>query len=82
MSGLARLWRLLTEAPTAVSESGRRRQIQLLSGLLVVLIPLVLLLIGLQLLLFPGSWPSPVRWPCCFSPMASRVSENSPPARC
>ncbi len=58
MSGLARLWRLLTEAPTAVRESGRRRQVQLLSGLLVVLIPLVLLLIGLQLLLFPGFWPS------------------------
>jgi len=58
MSGLARLWRLLTEAPTAVSESGRRRQIQLLSGLLVVLIPLVLLLIGLQLQLFPGFWPT------------------------
>ena len=56
MNGLARLWRLLTEAPTAVSESGRRRQIQLLSGLLVVLIPLVLLLIGVQLLLFQGFW--------------------------
>jgi PAS domain S-box-containing protein len=58
VSGLARLWRLLTEAPTAVSESARRRQIQLLSGLLVVLILLVLLLIGLQLLLFPGFWPT------------------------
>ena len=58
MIGLARLWRLLTEAPTAVSESGRRRQIQLLSGLLVVLIPLVLLLIGVQLQLFQGFWPT------------------------
>jgi len=41
-----------------VSESGRRRQIQLLSGLLVVLIPLVLLLIGVQLQLFQGFWPT------------------------
>jgi len=58
MSRLARLWRLLTEAPTAVVEPGRRRQIQLLSGLLVVLIPLGLLSIGVQLLLLPGFWPT------------------------
>ena len=58
MSGLARLWRLLTEAPTAVLEPERRRQIQLLSGLLVVLIPLGLFSIGVQLLLIPGFWPT------------------------
>ncbi len=58
MSGLARLWRLLTEAPTSVIESGRRRQLQLLSGLLVVLIPLGLLAILIEELLFPDFWPS------------------------
>ena len=58
MSRLARLWRLLTEAPTGVIENARRRQIQLLSGLLIVLIPLGLLSIGVQLLLVPGFWPT------------------------
>jgi diguanylate cyclase (GGDEF)-like protein/PAS domain S-box-containing protein len=58
MSGLVRLWHRLTEAPTTVIDPGPRRQIRLLSGLLVVLIPLGLLSIGVQLRLIPGFWPT------------------------
>jgi len=55
---LVSLWRLLTEAPAAVLESERRRQIQFLSGLLVVLIPLSLLAIVAEQLYFPEFWPT------------------------
>jgi len=58
MSRLARLWRLLTEAPTAVSEPGRRREIQLLSSLLVVLVALGTLSMLIQVLLDTESWPT------------------------
>jgi diguanylate cyclase (GGDEF)-like protein/PAS domain S-box-containing protein len=58
MSGLARLWHLLTAAPTAVTDPEHRRQLQFLSGLLVVLIPLGLLSISVQLLLISGFWPT------------------------
>jgi len=54
MSGLARLWRLLTEAPTDMTSSERRRQVQLLSGLLIVVIVSGLTIALLQWLLLPG----------------------------
>jgi len=48
------LWRRLTEAPAHIMDPERRRQLRLLSGLLLVLIPLTLISISAEQLLFPG----------------------------
>jgi len=53
-STLRHLWRRLTEAPAHIMDPERRRQLRLLSGLLLVLIPLTLISISAEQLLFPG----------------------------
>jgi diguanylate cyclase (GGDEF)-like protein/PAS domain S-box-containing protein len=58
MSMPARLWRRLTDAPAAITDSAHRCRIQLLLGLLVVLVPLGLFSISIQILLIPGFWPT------------------------
>ena len=57
-AGLTRAWRHLTDAPSAVTDAERARQIRLLTGLLLLLIPLGIAAIGIQLALVPGFGPT------------------------
>jgi len=54
MKGIARPWNWLTRLPVSVTDPERRRDLQLLLALLVVLIPLGTVSIVTQLLLVPG----------------------------
>jgi len=58
MKHLATLWGRLTAVADSVSDPERRRQLQLLCGLLVVLMPLCLISIVVELWLFPGFFPT------------------------
>jgi diguanylate cyclase (GGDEF)-like protein/PAS domain S-box-containing protein len=55
---VAHLWLRLTDAPASVTDPERRRQVRLLAGLMLVLVPLGFLSIVIQALLFPNFWPT------------------------
>ena len=58
MTGLVHVWQRWTDAPLVVTDAERARQIRLLSGMLLLLIPLGFASICLQLALVPGFGPT------------------------
>jgi diguanylate cyclase (GGDEF)-like protein/PAS domain S-box-containing protein len=58
MAGLARAWRRSTGAPPTVTDAERAHQIRLLTGMLLLMIPLGIVSISIQLALVPDFGPS------------------------
>ncbi len=58
MTSLARLWQQLTSAPPVVTDAERVHQIRLLSGMLLLLMPLGFVAILVQLVLVPDFVPT------------------------